>query len=310
MKNKIDQAPAALLRRQATAQPSESKLRREVEADLRHYLDLYDFAPVGYFILARDGEIRQANLSGARLLGLAQTRLAKQSLATFISAEFRDLFNTFRENVFTDRKEEECEVTLLNAEDVLVWARIMGNCSADGSECRVVMVDITGRKLAQEVTRNLSIHEELTGLYNRRYFEVEIARLERGRQFPVSIVMADVDDLKETNDRQGHAGGDAMLKRVARVLNAAFRAEDVIARIGGDEFGVLLPGTSAKAAQLALRRVRRVLQADNASQGGKPIGMSFGVSTAVEHASLTDVLTQADAGMYREKRGRDASIKS
>ena len=281
--------------------------RRQADADLRHYRELYDFAPAGYFSMTRAGEIRQANLSGARLLRLPRTRLVQQRLETFIALEFRAAFNTFCENVFAGRRKDECELILLNAADALVWVRILGNCSADRSECRLVMVDITKRKLAQEVTRNLNNHEELTGLYNRRYFDVEIARLERGRQFPISIMMADVDDLKETNDRQGHAGGDAMLKRVARVLNSAFRAEDVIARIGGDEFGVLLPGTSATAAQLALGRVRRVLQADNVSHGGKPIGISFGVSTAVQRAPLAAVLMRADREMYREKWDRNPS---
>ena len=281
--------------------------RRQAEADLRLYRDLYDFAPAGYFSLTRAGEIRQANLNGARLLRLPRSRLVQQRLESFISPEYRVPFNTFCENVFKGRRKEECELTLLNAAHALVWVRMLGNCSADRSECRIVMVNITKRKLAQEISRNLNNHEELTGLYNRRYFDVEIARLERGRQFPVSIMMADVDDLKETNDRQGHAGGDAMLKRVARVLNASFRAEDVIARIGGDEFGVLLPGTSATAAQLALGRVRRVLQADNVCHGGKPIGISFGVSTAVQRAPLAAVLTRADAEMYREKWGHDPS---
>ena len=83
-----------------------------------------------------------------------------------------------------------------------------------------------------------------------------MARLERGRQFPISIVMADMDFIKKTNDQQGHAAGDALLQRVAQTLTAAFRAEDMVARIGVDEFAVLLPATDATAAQVSLGRVR------------------------------------------------------
>jgi len=135
----------------------------------------------------------------------------------------------------------------------------------------------------------------------------EMARLERGRDFPVSIVMADVDKLKEINDREGHAAGDILLKRVAQALTAAFRAEDVVARIGGDEFAVLLPATDATAAEVSLQRVRQIIHENNASGTGTPIHISLGVSTAQKTTGLSAALKEADANMYREKRGHDAS---
>lgn len=169
------------------------------------------------------------------------------------------------------------------------------------------MTDITERMQADEELRRLSAHDSLTGLYNRGFFTVEMARLERGREFPVSIVMADVDHLKKTNDQQGHAAGDSLLKRIAQVLTAAFRVEDVVGRIGGDEFAVLLPSTDAAGARVSLERVRRVVQENNAANAETPIRLSLGVSTAVTAAPLSVVLKEADANMYVEKRGNDAS---
>ncbi len=193
----------------------------------------------------------------------------------------------------------------------IIWvqesARVVRD--ADGSTLcyEGFMTDVTERKQADAELRYLSTYNSLTGLNSRGFFMVEMARLERGRNFPVSILMADVDQLKKTNDQEGHAAGDALLRRVARVLTSAFRAEDVIARIGGDEFAVLLPGADAASAKVSLQRVRQVIQENNAANTGTPIRLSLGVSTAENPTPLSAVLKEADANMYREKRGNHAS---
>lgn len=166
--------------------------------------------------------------------------------------------------------------------------------------------DITERKRVEEALRRMSTHDALTGLYNRGFFVEEMERLERGRKFPVSIVMADVDYLKETNDQHGHAAGDALIKRVAHVLTVAFRAEDVVARVGGDEFAILLPNTDAAAADIALQRVQRVINEDNVANSGTPVQLSLGVSTAIKTVPLMNVLKEADANLYLVKRGRSS----
>ena len=170
-----------------------------------------------------------------------------------------------------------------------------------------VKQDITARRHVEEELKSLSIHDALTGLYNRGFFVEEMARLERGRNFPVSIVMADVDGLKKTNDQEGHAAGDILLQRVAQILTVSFRAEDVVARVGGDEFAVLLPATNATAAEVSLQRVRQVIDENNASHTGTPIHISLGVSTAEKSALLSTALKEADANMYREKQGYNDS---
>jgi diguanylate cyclase (GGDEF)-like protein/PAS domain S-box-containing protein len=140
--------------------------------------------------------------------------------------------------------------------------------------------DITDRKQMEANLLELSIHDVLTGLCNRRFFEEEMARLERGRQFPVSIIMADLNYLKQTNDRDGHSAGDLLLQRAAQVITSAFRAEDIIARIGGDEVAILLPGIGTVAAEQYVRRVRLAIDEHNAAQSGTPLSIAFGVSTA------------------------------
>jgi diguanylate cyclase (GGDEF)-like protein len=171
----------------------------------------------------------------------------------------------------------------------------------------VLESDIVRRKQVELDLRTMSIHDALTGLYNRHFFEEEIARLERELRFPVSILMADVDRLKEINDSQGHAAGDALLRQVAQILTSSFRALDSIARIGGDEFAVLLAETDRAAAEAALQRFRQVLENYNVTHLERPIHLSYGMSTAQKGDLLTDVLKQADENMYREKRRLEVS---
>jgi diguanylate cyclase (GGDEF)-like protein/PAS domain S-box-containing protein len=279
--------------------------RGELEEALRKYTDLYDFAPVGYFSLARDGTICQVNLAGASLVGIERGALVERRLGVFVSDQSRETFNSFLAKVFESGQKQTCEVALLQEGGGQLWVYIEAlNDSSNGQveECQAVMSDITERKQAEEKLKYLSSHDALTGLYNRGFFVEEMDRLGRGRGFPVSIIMIDVDHLKDINDGHGHAAGDALLKRVAQVLTAAFRAEDVIARIGGDEFAVLLPATDSSAAGASLGRLRRLIQEANAAHNRTPIRLSLGVSTAGKPAPLSEVLKAADADMYHEKR--------
>jgi diguanylate cyclase (GGDEF)-like protein/PAS domain S-box-containing protein len=286
------------------------QVRAQLEAALRQYTDLYDFAPVSYFTLARDGAILHVNLTGAKLLGVERGNLIKKRFGVFVSAQSRPSFNTFLDMVFDSQQNEECEIVLLTDGGDPIWVHFEAICDharGKGEVCHAAMSDITVRKQAEEKLKYLSVHDVLTGLYNRTFFVGEMERLERGRIFPISIVVADVDHLKETNDQQGHAAGDVLLKRVAKALTAAFRAEDVIARIGGDEFAVLLPGVDVIEVLAAMKRVQQVIQEDNTVQTGTPLRLSLGMSTARYPPSLSDTLHEADANMYLEKRGRTAS---
>jgi diguanylate cyclase (GGDEF)-like protein/PAS domain S-box-containing protein len=183
----------------------------------------------------------------------------------------------------------------------------------DGSlgELQAVGHDITDRKLREEELIDLGMHDKLTGLFNQNYFKAEMDRLETSQSYPVSIILGDVDGLKITNDTLGHAAGDEMLRQTAAIFKSAFRPEDVVARIGGDEFSVLLPHTNEKLVNEILKRVRGLLDSRNQENQLKPekkrgvdINVSLGSATSHDGQSLKEVLELADKAMYLEKAQR------
>lgn len=192
--------------------------------------------------------------------------------------------------------------------DVIFYSASFSNSGSTNGGVVGALLDISERKRAETKLRYLSTHDMLTGIYNRAYFDEELERLKKGRKFPVSIVMADVDGLKEANDRFGHAAGDELLKHAAEVLKNAFRREDVAARIGGDEFAALLPNTDEVALVEAMERLQQQLQLSNKEHHGfpLPLSLSIGAATAMNGEDLTAAWRIADQRMYREKKGRSA----
>jgi len=136
--------------------------RARADALLVQYTDLYDFAPISYFTLDREGTIRQVNLTGARLLGVERSRLVNRRFGQFVAEGDRRAFSDFLEKVFASEAMESCQLTLPREGPQPLVVRIEGIRSVDGQKCRVVMLDITKRRRAEEALREKS--EEQTWL--------------------------------------------------------------------------------------------------------------------------------------------------
>ena len=173
-----------------------------------------------------------------------------------------------------------------------------------GGEDEVISIirDVTEQKNFEARLEYLSFHDELTHLYNRNYFTNELERLTNSREYPISIIMADVNGLKTVNDTLGHPNGDKLLINCAQILKNSLRTSDILARVGGDEFIAILPKTSEKEGQEIIQRIKNNLQKHNEKNPYLPISLAIGIDTATDNSrSLADVYKNADNLMYEDK---------
>ena len=175
--------------------------------------------------------------------------------------------------------------------------------------CNGIVRDITSKKVFENKIKYLSFHDKLTGLYNRAFFEAELKRLNKKRQLPLTIVIADIDGLKLINDAFGHESGDKLIKKIAGIFKYCFRSEDIIARYGGDEFAILLPSTPMSEVLKIIDRIKIACK----KEGNKilPLNISIGVSSKTEISQeINSVIKDADDQMYRNKLMRKQSQQS
>ncbi len=168
--------------------------------------------------------------------------------------------------------------------------------------------NIEQRKKTEKEILYISYHDQLTGLYNRRFYEEELKRLDTKRNYPLTIVMGDVNGLKLINDSFGHAMGDELLMKAAVVIKNGCRADDIIARLGGDEFVALLPKTNGEDAELIISRINDLSRREMV--GNIYISISFGYATkSNEEENIQETFKNAEDLMYRNKRSESAGVR-
>jgi diguanylate cyclase (GGDEF)-like protein/PAS domain S-box-containing protein len=166
--------------------------------------------------------------------------------------------------------------------------------------------DITERKKAEEKLAYLSLHDPLTGVSNRAFFEQKM----KIAQVPSGIIICDVDGLKLVNDTLGHDYGDRLLRAASAILKSCFRTHDVLARIGGDEFAVLVSMKHACVIEKIVRRLRASIDSHNAGNPEAPLSMSIGYATTDDVTrGIQEVFKEADNNMYRDKMQRGQVIR-
>jgi diguanylate cyclase (GGDEF)-like protein len=234
----------------------------------------------------------------------------KETLLQNLSAVFRDDMEPhFREQLIDlwDGKLFQQREVVNYALDgtklhLLLQFSVLPSHEHDWSQVQIALTDITARKKAEAYLEYLGTHDVLTRTLNRSFFVDELNRLDRKGPHPVTIIIADLNGLKTANDELGHGVGDALLRRAGEVFGSLVAKPASVARIGGDEFAVLLPGTDAAGGEAVLAQLAELVDLNNQYYPDFELSISTGIATSRPGDRLEQVVKRADMKMLHAKR--------
>ena len=277
-------------------------LRAQGVTDLQDYLEDHPEATLHCASLIKVLDVNQKtlNLFGAHSkdhLVSNLNQVFRDEMETHFAKELIDLWNG------TLAYEREGVNYSLSGDpiNILLNFKIMPGHQQDFSWVLVSIQDITARKKAEEYLHYLGTHDVMTGLFNRAYFEETIQKLEHSRKDPVSIIVLDLNYLKKTNDTLGHQAGDKLIRRLAEVLTAAFNNGQIAARIGGDEFAIILPRTEEAETAEFIKQIHALMEINNKYYREPILSISIGAATSQPGMNMERVIQLADDAMYKNK---------
>jgi diguanylate cyclase (GGDEF)-like protein/PAS domain S-box-containing protein len=291
---------------------SQRKVLRESESLLSKSQKV---ARIGSFVMDLKTKIWRGSPELYNIAGIDKTypHTAK-GWNKIIHPDYRRKISDYFFNVEAEQLSYDCIYKIIRVNDgEQRWVHGLGDFEFDdqGNPIRLIATvqDITKRRIAEEEVIYLSYHDKLTGLYNRRFYEEEVKRLDTERNFPISIIIGDVNGLKLVNDAFGHAKGDELLQKAAVAIQSACRADDIVARWGGDEFVILLPKTKSEEAERIINRIKQ--QYANQQVNALSISISFGWATKNKiDEDIQKVLKRAEDHMYKHKTVENESVRS
>lgn len=274
--------------------------------------DLYDQAPCGYHSLDKNGCIVEINQTELDMLGISRQEAIGQHFTHFLTEAGKATFATNFPILIASGQIKDLEFDLVRKDGSTMPAVLSATAIKDENGnflmSRSTVFDMTERRAIEQELKRIASTDMLTNLLNRRefyqYAEKAIADSNTDHQ-PFSLIMLDADQFKKINDQYGHVSGDLVLKQLGVVCRATLRDTDIAARLGGEEFGILLPNTSqAQAADIA-ENLRLALAAAVVEQSNGP-AIAFTVSMGVaqwrsDDANVDGLLKRADAALYQAK---------
>lgn len=281
----------------------------------RRFRELFEHQSSGIIIIElldnnKGFHIKDINSSGCNILNRSSELLVDHKLTEVLTGFQEHKFISTLQRVWNNSEPEEFASQNYRDQHTEFWAdyRVF---KLPSGELALVFDDITEKKAYADQLKLMSMKDQLTGIYNRTYFEEELKRYTSSRDYPITIISADVDGLKLINDTMGHDKGDKVLRASAKVLQDSLRKSDILARTGGDEFTALLPFTDKKTGEIIVSRIKDKITKYNNEHDDLPLSISIGVGTAKSQSKdLNEVLKEADDLMYRDKLYRSLSTRS
>ncbi len=293
-----------------------------MEESRDRYVDLYDFAPIGYLTLSREGMISEINLTGATLLGAVRKSLLRRRFSLFVITEDRDRWDRFFIDGFQHDAQQSCELVIKRGDDTLFHARLdcLRTMIRNETSMRVAFSDVTGSYEAAAEIQRLAYYDPLTQLPNRRLLLDRLGQAlssSKRRLHHGAILFMDLDNFKALNDARGHDIGDLLLIAMAQRLHGAVREGDTIARLGGDEFVILLENLSVNAEEAVIQVGlvgEKVQEIVSSAYMLKDIEYSCTTSIGITlfcnaDESADDLMQHADHAMYQAKKGGGNSLR-
>ncbi len=296
--------------RDVTEQRRAKKTLRESE---QRYRDLFEHAADAIVTTDMSGNLTSVNTAGERMFGYSRQELVAMNMFELVAPE--DL--EYAQQVFA-RQGESAELHTLAKDGshrfVEATARFLVDADGEPTGLEAIIRDRTEHQLLEDQLTYQAFHDALTELPNRLLFvdrlEQALARASRDHSRPV-VMMLDLDGFKTVNDTHGHKTGDELLRALARILQAALRPSDTVARFGGDEFAILAEGIDTHDALEAL--VERIMDALDTPiplpHGSQRVSGSLGIATATPESTVDQLLHDADTAMYQAKQHGSGSYR-
>jgi len=257
------------------------------------YQDLFINSPISYLVLDEAYNIIMSNLKAEKLFN---TKLDGLDFMEFVCDAY---INDFKSKIVLVKKQTFVKFdTAICIEGKKRFVTVKINC--EDNLLRVILKDNTIEHQAFEEMEYVSFHDHLTSVYNRRYLFDSLKRLDQPSSYPIGVIFADINGLKIINDAFGHDAGDDLIKIVAKLMSESIRNNDLLARISGDEFVVVLPNTTNDVIEGVIARFKEIASKVRVRDTMVSVAFGYAIKTQKEQ-DINKVLTLAENKMYEDK---------
>lgn len=275
------------------------------------YSSYIENAPYAVFVVDDNGHYLEANHASTLMTGYTRDQLLHMSIADITAPEAMEAALRHFQSLKSSGAMSG-ELQFVHRDGSTRWW-VVDAVKLSDTQYLGFSSDITERKAAEAELLYISYHDFLTGLYNRRYYEAELKRVDCPEKLPLSIMVGDINGVKLINDAFGHAEGDRLIMDCAAIIKSCCRERDTVARIGGDEFAILMPNTDGASAMAVMNQIKARLKAfdEDVDKGRFTHSVSMGYGTKkTDDEDIHQILKIAEEYMYQHKLLEHASSHS